>query len=284
MEGKIPGLRFCYVASVDNNEFSDTIKVFLLPEDADKTVNELPDAFPLLPKMFRVKPNVGEGVFVLTTIANDGNSQRGYIGPVISQEHKIYKDDYKDGADSFFRGGPNFDKVKEIKGVFSKPDDVIVRGRKNTDIILSDDDIRIRAGVKLCNPSNPYDIKFNEVNPGYIKLKYHEKALPNGPQSTTTIVSDKINLLQNGKGDFNLTDKENLISDEELKKVIDSAYKLPYGEKLVEFLKLFVDCFAQHSHPFPMDPPYKKYLTGLQSERLKLLDNGELLSDTVRIN
>ena len=91
-------------------------------------------------------------------------------------------------------------------------------------------------------------------------------------------------MLQNEKGDFVTTDKTDLIKDDELKRVIESAYKLPYGEKLVEFLKLFVECFAQHSHPFPMYPPYEKFTSGLEIEKSKLLDNEQLLSDTVRIN
>lgn len=282
---KIEGIKYCYVASVTDNDFTDSIKVNLLPEDAGKTIDELPYAFPLLPKMFRVKPKVGEGVLIITTITNDNNSKRFYIGPVISQEHKLYKDSFRDGADSIFRGGKNYDKINKIEGVFPEPDDIIIRGRKNADMVVTNDDVRIRAGVKLCDETLPSKIQFNEENPAYIKVKYHEKPLKDkSTQSTTTIASDKICLLQHQKDGFNLTDKHDLISDEELNRVIESAYKLPYGEKLVEFLKLFVECFSKHSHPFPMMPPYDIYTNDLNSEKNRLLDNGEILSDTVRIN
>ena len=69
-----------------------------------------------------------------------------------------------------------------------------------------------------------------------------------------------------------------------MEKVINSAYKLPYGEKLVEFLKVFVDAFMNHTHDFAMLPPNSFYTASLATESAEMLDNGKLLSDTVRIN
>lgn len=290
MNGKIPVVRFCKVITVDDDTDADRIKVRLSPEDNSKTVDEIDYAFPLLPKMFHVKPKVGEGVFVLLAITNDGESQRYYIGPVISQDHRIYNDPYFSGADSFLRGA--YKKLDiaprmnpEHDGIMPNDNDIIIRGRKNADIQISDDDVRIKAGVKVVNNDNEYKMSFNTKNPAYHKLKYHKNALCDGSKSTSTIVADKISLLSSSSPNyFNTTDRKDLITDEELNKVIESAYKLPYGEKLVEFLNTFVDAFVKHTHPYPMLPPNPSYSAVLMEKKAQLLDKGEMLSNTVRIN
>lgn len=286
MKGKIKGIRFCEVISVDDEFDSDLIKAFVSPEDNSKSFDEIPYAFPLLPKMLHVKPKKGEAVLVLLTKSNDGDSQRYYIGPVISQDHKLYKDPYFMGADSFLRGKPkDFDEAKSRKdeyvGLYPNNNDIVIRGRKNADIQITDDDIRIKAGVKLVNEQTHYDMQFNEKNPSYAKFKYHREPLKGNTYSTSTIVGDKIMLLGNNS-DYNLTDRKDLITDETLNEVIEKAYKLPYGEKLVDFLKTFVNAFLSHTHPFPMIPPTPPLK--LISQKTRMLDKEEMLSDTVRIN
>lgn len=90
MEGKIPVVRYCKVISITDDTDADRIKVRLSPEDNSKSIDEIDYAFPLLPKAFHIKPKVGEGVLILLAITNDGNSQRYYIGPVISQDHRLF--------------------------------------------------------------------------------------------------------------------------------------------------------------------------------------------------
>jgi hypothetical protein len=290
MEGRISGIRFCKVVSIIDDTDADRIKVRLSPEDNYKTVDDIDYAFPLLPKFFHVKPKEGEAVLVLLTTNNNGNSQRYYIGPVISQDHKIYKDPFFMGADSYLRGAfkpfdvaPRMDPEKD--GILPNDEDIVIRGRKNADIQITDDDIRIKAGVKVVANGSETKMAFNIKNPSYHKLKYHNNPLIGDTYSTSTIVADKINLLSNNSPNyFVTTDRKDLITDEELNKVIESAYKLPYGEKLVEFLKVFVDAFLKHTHDFPMMSPNPFYTSSLLAQKANLLDRGELLSDTVRIN
>jgi hypothetical protein len=290
MNIKIQGVRFCRVISIDDDTDADRIKVRLSPEDNSKTINDIEYAFPLLPKMLHIKPKVGEAVLVLLAINNDGNSQRYYIGPVISQDHRIYNDPYFMGGDSFLRGAfKKFDVAprmnSDLNGLLPNDDDIVIRGRKNADIQITDDDIRIKAGVKLVNNNDPYKINFNIKNPSYFKLKYHVDDLDDGSKSTATIVADKISLLSNTSPNyFKLTDREHLINDNELNKVISSAYKLPYGEKLVEFLKTFVDAFVNHTHNYAMLPPNPYHTSEILAKKIDMLDNQTMLSDTVRIN
>ena len=290
MEGKINGVRFCKVISISDDTDADRIKVRLSPEDNNKSDTELDFAFPILPKMLHIKPKVGEAVLVLLATMNDGNSQRYYIGPVISQDHKLNFDPYFCGADSFLRGAyKKFDVAPRMnpdqQGILPKDDDIVIRGRKNADIQITDNDVIIKSGVKVVNESNNYEMSFNTKNPSYIKTRYHTEPLIDGSKSTSTIVGDKILLLSNTSPNyFNLTDRNDLITDKELNNVIDSAYKLPYGEKLVEFLKIFVKAFNNHTHNYPMLPPNPFHLEELNVKSTEMLDNEKILSNTVRIN
>ena len=290
MEGKIPVVRFCKVVSIDDDTDADRIKVRLSPEDNSRSDDELDYAFPLLPKAFHIKPKVGEAVLVITAVANDGNSQRYYVGPVISQDHRLYSDPYFGGADSFLRGSykkldpaPRMDPEKD--GILPGDNDVMIRGRKNADLRITDDDARLEAGVKVVDGQDEYRMAFNKTNPSYMKVKYHETPLSDNTHSTAAIVADKICLLSNTSPEYyNTTDRNSLVSDDELNKVIESAYRLPYGEKLVEFLKVFVDAFMKHTHNFSMLPPNPYWTETLASEKVALLDNGQMLSNTARIN
>jgi hypothetical protein len=128
-------------------------------------------------------------------------------------------------------------------------------------------------------------MSFNIKNPSYGKFKYHTKSLNDGSNSTATIVADKISLLSNTSPNyFKLTDRNDLITDDELNKVIESAYKLPYGEKLVEFLSAFVDAFVNHTHNYAMLPPNPHHTATILAKKSDMLDNKTMLSDTVRIN
>ena len=299
-------VRYCKVLSIKDDTDSDLIQVRIEPEDNGiKNDKKLPYAYPLLPKAFHVKPKVGEGVLVFVAIADDANSQRYYIGPVISQDQKLWYDDYQ-YAPTFMRGheydadaAPSGEK--ECNGILPNDNDICVRGRKNAEMQITDDDVRIKSGVKLVEESNKYDMKFNEYDPAYIKIKYHPGGLIKKEDvkennrnveikqvnSTVTLVADKINLLQNNseENSFVTTDRENLIDDDELKRAITEAYKLPYGEKLVDILTVFINAFVKHTHRFSMLPPVEANgIPELNEKKATLLDNKELLSDTVRIN
>ena len=323
--GAIKGVRYCQVVSVSDDTDSDMIKVKILPEDSayGNDYSKLPYAFPLLPKMLHVKPKVGEAVFVFLTEEDNSMSQRYYIGPVISQDHRIFKDNYL-YATSFMRGTAFEPDIaprtkKEFNGILPNDDDIVIRGRKNADIQITNDDVRIKSGVKVVSPNNDYDMHFNTQDPAYIKVKYHpggliqqkksdgttvtnqngylqlqnnesQKLLKKGEEevmSTVTLVADKINLLQNHskEKEFTTTDTIDLITDDELKRALNEAYKLPYGEKLVEILSIFIDAFVKHTHPFSMLPPCNADgIPDLIDKKTEYLDNGKMLSDAVRIN
>lgn len=299
--GDIPVIRQCEVLSIDDPAGCDRIKVRLKPEDTPITnIDKIPYCFPLLPKMFYVKPKVGETVLVLTAVANDGNAQRYYIGPVISQLSAIEKDNHNAGALAAFSGSTitpavSYQNIPESKGAYPVSDEISIMGRRNADIQIKENDLRLRCGVKKAEKTSAGKnqlgniFKFNVTDPAFLKLKYYETGLTedntgvNRCNSTATLVADKINLIgNNAKMPFKSTDRDELIDDETMKSILEKAHRLPYGDDLVDFLKAFREVFLAHTHPLgclrpcvaPNEATTVFTTTNLES----------MLSDTVRIN
>lgn len=319
--GEMPIIRICQVRSVDDEQGCDRIKVRMVQSDYTKSDEELPYAIPLLPKMLHVKPKVGELVLVLNAIANNGDSERYYIGPIISQETHMEDERNPNQAMSMFRGdsltpeeNPNND-ISKAYGALSNPFDINIIGRRGAELQLKQNEARLKAGVRLSRPDNRRDIYFNSKDPAYLKLKYHERESEkiggksvgdNGYKSTATVVADKIFLLGNtgsgGMGKDDTFDTRNvklpaktgingkdgaddLITDAELNRALRDAHRLPFGDALVSYLKTLTTAFMTHTHPYPMVVPVPdETYTELLDKKLKMLDAEGMLSDNVRIN
>ena len=285
---EIPGFRICEVISIDDENDAGRIKVRLTPEDNSLRDSELPFAYPLLPKMLHVMPKVGEAVYVDNRSTTDATSLRRYIGPIISQKDFLYEDPFHLFATSTFPGSrisPMVgDSLKpETKGAYPKKEDIAILGRKYSDIILTENDIRLRSGTKLVDDNNK--VEFNNRNSAFIKLKYNpeqQQADNDTYNSTASIVADKILLLGNVPKDGNIitADTEDLITDDKLKELIEKSHELPYGDKLIEFLKMFVNTFINHTHNFATMSTCKSS----DVKNLEKYDLTNILSNSVRIN
>lgn len=278
-------MRLCEVVSVDDNTDGDRIKVRLLPEDRGLSNSELPYVFPLLPKLIHVKPKVGEAVFVLCADLENPHINRRYIGPVISQMQFLEKCDYDYDANTLLSGTTKEPETAlsmnaNTNGAFPKDNDIALIGRKHSDVILSDDDLKIRCGARKITNDKIDNIYFNKEDPAYILLKYPNKKQNNDSRSSINIVADNINILSHKSiNDYNLTDENDLITDEELNRIIESAHELPYGDKLVEFLKIFVTAFKTHTHPYAGLPP----CTDSSFKALDEYNLNDILSKNIKI-
>ena len=297
------------VISIDDDAKAGRIRARINGTDNKYADEDVPMAFPLIPKMIHVKPKVGEAVLLLFADDDNMRSQRFYLGPIISQPQSMYKDNYVAGATTTLRGGitqpqKNIDRKKKSHGAFGKDDDIIIYGRKNCDIILSDDDIRIRAGAHLVNESDKTDIGYNKTNPAFIKLKYHPLGVTYDGKfseehvekisSSVNIVAQKINLFSTDGKDCDgseTCDVDEGISDEGFVKILRHAQRLPYGEDLVEFLCDFLAMFQNHVHPGSYAPPMSSDYGGKTQIFLGKYGGGtedtlreKLLSKSVRIN
>lgn len=282
-------IKICQVIDIKDETDGERIKVRLEPEDDKRLDNELPFVYPLLPKHLHIKPKIGELVLVILAEAGNGYSNRYYIGPIISQPQHMEKENSMLSALSLYPGAFKQPDIApstnpDSHGSLAKDENIALYGRKKTDIILTDNDVRIRCGNRLKDNNADGGLVFNRTDPAYILLKHNDNK--NGAEndeykSTATIVADKINFIGNYSNyPYRTNDKDELITDSEMQKIIETAHKLPYGDILVDFLKLFVRTFAAHVHPFPGLPPCKTsdYISTTS------YDFNQILSNSVRIN
>lgn len=283
---RVPGFRYGTVIS--NRDSKNLGKILVCIGG-----NQYVEAFPLLPKMFYVKPKEKEGVFVFFADATNPTGPAGYLGPIISQEHKLY---FEEGALNPAQEA-HVNRADVAPDTYPKdhvdklsPDnaeEIVVRGRKSSEMHFADDFATISAGVrKICN-NNQYNMIFNEKNPAFAKFKYHYKPLEGNIESTATIVADRINLLSTNTkgGEIKLSNNNELISDYEIEKALKEAYRLPYGEKLVELLNVIIDTLLTHTHPFPMEPPILPSGAEIITKKAEYLGPSPgLLSEGIRIN
>jgi hypothetical protein len=251
-----------YVTSVDDPLNLSRIRVKLIGSitaGGDKNIDDddLTWCNPLLPKMLSITPKVGEAVLVFVFNQAKTHTDRLFIGPIISQPNMLAKDEYIGTALAGFSFGStqtdeDIRKRPELVGVFPNVSDISIQGRNNTEVTQKDDEIWIRAGkfVKADNnPESPLGIKLNTTSQAYLQIKNNIKISEGIQGSATNIVASKINLLtHNGSPSFKLNDREKLISDDEFEKILSQAHQLPFGDILLQYLRLLKDALFNHVH------------------------------------
>lgn len=266
-----------------------------LQQDGVRNINDIPYAFPLLPKTLQSVPKIGECVLVITSKLGDDGSNRFYIGPIISQPQFQYFDSYNYGKgtatsllqDGFSKPLEKISNYESTKGSFPDVNDVAMIGRKGEDIVIKDDEIDLRCGIRRKSVGDENllgDVLFNNQDPAYIQLKYKNNiGVSKGQEanSVANVVADKINLISHKDvNSLPLTDKDELIKTNEMDSIMSQLHQLPYGDVLVEVLKKIVSALVNHVHPYPGLPPCKdQYVTAILGT-----DLNTILSDNVRIS
>ena len=284
-------IRLCEVLSVEDDNAGLRIKVRIDPDDGDiQYIEDLPYAFPLLPKLIHVNPKVGECVMVIYSTQGQSNGNRWFIGPLISQQYRLNYDPFKFSSRSLLNGMqidkplPNPDQNPANDGTIPEHDDIAIQGRQNTDVVLKNNELRLRCGFKkepLAPPQS--SLQFNDVDLSYIQMRYKRMKDKKGNEfaSVVNVVADRINLLSHDSiSYFDTTDPKELITDESLLNILDNAHPLPYGDLLIEFLNKLIRIFKEHTHPFPMDPP----CFNQPDKQILATDLSKMLSQGVRIN
>lgn len=302
------------VKLVDDPQGLGRIKVRIkgvigLGGDDSKTDVDLPWCFPLMPKHFSIQPKIGESVYIFNFSRDKQHVDRMYLGPIISQPHKLNFDSHYGTALAGFSFGTqsanvNINDIPEINGVFPNPSDVSIEGRYNTDIIQKDNEIVIRAGkFEASTPSseNIYPFKFNKTTQAFIQIKNDVSLLNFNDLSSqrgtvTNVVANKINLITHSGGypRFNVTNQSDLISDGELLKILSpeiegGAHRLPFGDVLLEYLKLLKNALLFHVHRGNGIPGTDLATSGNVQAMAEFKSKAEdlekkMLSNNVRIN
>jgi hypothetical protein len=282
--------RECEVLSVLDDKGGMRIKVRLDPEDNHlKKLSELPYCYPLMPRHFHIAPKLGEFVLVITSRLGDAQGRRWFIGPIISQQYALNEDPYL-SAHSVLDNGrivvplPLPELNPDNRGSYPDREDIAIQGRQNADLILKENEVRLRCGFKQKPNGNPTEsLLFNKEDLSYIQMKYKRLIDHNNQDfsSAINIVADRINLLSHdSRTPFTLNDPKDLITDQELLRILENAHPLPYGDELIEFLKRLVEVIRTHTHPFAMDPPC------FTTPQIDVLNTNldEMLSNSIRIN
>lgn len=278
-----------------------------LEQDGTTPLENIPYSFPLLPKTFQSVPKKGEGALVLTTMSDSKESQRYYIGPIISQPQFQEKCEYSYGrgnAMSLIKGGTiepleKLSNYKETFGSFPNVEDVAMVGRGSQDIIMrnlseSSNELDIRCGIRKDTTFGDArngeamvgKVVFNKLDPTYIQLKYKKGITKQSEQEANSVinmVADKVNIISNKDvNGFNLTDSDQLIKEEELDDIMSKLHQVPHGDTLIKLLRVMINAIITHVHPYAgMQPTIAGY-TKESAEWLGKLET--ILSKHVRIS
>lgn len=272
--------------------------------DNGTATNELPWSFPMIPKFFSSTPKIGEAVFVMILSNTKTHSDRLYFGPIISSSDKLNFDNYSTTAlnaftFSYLQPPVDINRIPALKGVFPSNDDIAIQGRYNTDLTFKHNELVLRAGkfeLSSINENNPYPFQFNRTTQGYIQIRNDVPISKpyNGFQdkgSVANIVANKINLLthKDGSPRFNLTNQDDLFSNDEMLNAILTAHPLPFGDILVKYLILLKNAFLNHVHNNNGNPPTDLVIGGVTQDvrefkkQAENLEN-QMLSRNIHIN
>jgi hypothetical protein len=284
-DGKVD--RIFHIGVVESNtDVSDAgrIKVRLKGVDDHLETSELANAFPMLQKFIHIVPKVGETVWVLYPDKKNPFVNRVYMGPIISQPQKLFYDPHAISStagldDGFVELDTAPSTLPESKGVYPKPGEISIQGRNNNDILFKDNEIQLRVGKFT---QGEKDIpKFNKKNPTYIQLKQSNT----NDGGVINLVGSKINILSHDGGNprFDLANPDDMISNEELAKILDKAHPLVFGDLLIEYLNLFKEAFINHVHAYNGTMP--EDLKGVNAKKKFLeFDISKIISKNIKIN
>lgn len=242
------------------------VRVALDNNELAGSVQDIPWAFPLLPKTFQSVPKDGESAIVLTMELGNTLSQRFYIGPIITQP-QYHEQTNHEISRTMFQGNPWSPLMRisangDTRGAFPFEDDVAVVGRGREDMIMrynpeaKTSEVDIRAGIRQSIPGVDSDlignVFFNSESPAYIQLKHSPNLCSGDTQSLVNIVANKVNIMSNKDLNVahNLCDRDTLVKESELDNIMDSLHQVPLGDKLLELLEIMKGAILSHVHPW----------------------------------
>lgn len=106
---------------------------------------------PFLPTYINIVPKVKENIKIIFHNTKLRFQNKEYIGPTISQPQKYFYEDYNSGR-KLYSPGTLFKENKSIKGeadtegIFPYENTIALNGRNNSDIIMGNREVIIRAG------------------------------------------------------------------------------------------------------------------------------------------
>ena len=291
-------IHFAKVLSVDDDLNVGRIKVYIDGIDLPKT--ELPYAYPLMSRIMHIMPKVGEVVLVFFADSKKEKesqklSNRFWIGPIITNYEYIENDnqDFSFLQNTVLTKNLSRDPLQNAVRVTNKKnseigvfpvdnatpplvnnlDEVSIIGRNNTDIVQSNNKIKLRAGKHKKNKPD----KQNNTNPVYSVLEFIDENTSYG-----LTAGDEIYLVSH-KGRFKF---KKILTDSDLSDLRQNTQSMLYGELTIQYLKTLTEVFLSHIHQHPQKEPTYSQNSKYKIEDLrKELQNIEnLLAKNLKIN
>lgn len=277
-DNNIRNIYYGEVVNIDDPTDGGRIKVKILGLDNKITDNnELPYCYPMLPKFFHIYPQVGEMVRILIEDIRYPQRGRFWMGSIISQPQKIGYDSVYTALSTTNMGLVDPERAASTfpnaEGVFPKKTDVALIGRNNTDVILSDSKLELRAGKH----ENDDILNLNTRNPASISLNYEQKQDSDEFYSNTIINSDKIAILSHsGNPQF----KAARLNSNDRQRIFNQGHPVGRGDVIVEAFEILRKALIQHIHPYSGMPVDKNNII----EELEKIDFESILQRNVVVN
>jgi hypothetical protein len=275
-ENPVRNIYYGEVISIDDPNQGGRIRV-KIPDFDNKTGNDqLPFAYPILPKFFWIIPQVGEVVRVFIEDVRYPQRGRHWMGSIISQPQKIAYDGYFTALSTSnvatINTEANPDSYPDAIGVFPDVQDVALLGRKNTDVLLKDKQIQIRVGKhKIDNI-----LSLNKENPAFIQMDFIQVD-KNTTQSSVVTMANKIAFITH-EGDPKL--KAYDLSATDLQSVFNKTHPLGRADLIVEAFEVMRNAMLQHIHGY----------SGIVADKnaainqLEKVDFTKIMQQNIRIN
>lgn len=136
---------------------------------------------PLLPYYINVIPESNENVKIFLYSSENDSQNKEYLGPTISQPHKLSGEAYADGRLHTSKG-TRVEAARAItdssvsEGSFSYPGSVSLDGRHNSDVVLGNRQVVLRSGKFTHNNQKP-EFPIYNVKQSLIQVDSFEKGL-----------------------------------------------------------------------------------------------------------
>lgn len=263
------------VVSIEDSTDGGRIKVRIPDLDGKLTNTNLPYCYPKMPKFFHVYPKVGELVWVYIPNTSRPYKGRMWEGSYISQPQKIEYDNYLSALSNTdtktTKSLPSIQLNPDTRGVFPNKEDIGILGRVNTDIILKENQVELRAGKH-----EDGDItKLNKKNPASIRLNFDN--IDGDTRSSVITQGNKIALVtHNGNPRF----KTNQLSVDDRNRIFEEGHPLGRGDIIVKALEMLRNAMVQHIHPYANLPADENDIIN----ELNKIDFTQLLQRNIVIN
>jgi hypothetical protein len=263
------------VISVEDPTDGGRIKVRIPDFDNKKTNENIPYAYPLLPKFFHLYPQEGELVRIIIEDVQFPERSRFWLGSIISQPHKIGYDSIYSALSTTNLATSSPDRAPstfpKAKGVFPEKEDVAIIGKSNNDVILRKNEVELRAGKHEFNDI----LSLNKKNPASVRLVFEESG--NTYVSSVITMGNRIALISHdGSPKF----KASQLSFEDSEKIFKEGHPIGRADIIVNIMEIFRRTLIEHIHPYASVPPDK---SGVLLD-LEKLDFNEILQKNIVIN